>query len=146
MPYADQPKLEAAAGGAERFLALTDWDGDGVIDASVVADAQVSADGWIDGFIPEQYSPPVANPSEALKELAAAEAIYRIRTKRDMAGPAEIEQRKERERYLEMIRSGRVRPDALTAIKSAPVRSGIVQMDGDGAHGGLSRRNTKGWW
>lgn len=148
MPYADQTQLQDAAGGAERFLALTDWNGDGAIDASVVAAAQADADGWIDGFIPVQYSPPIANPSAALQALAAAEAIYRIRIKREMAslGPADLEFRKERERYLEMIRSGKIRPDTLTATKSVAVRSGVVKMDGAGVHGALDDEKLKGMW
>lgn len=148
MSYASQAQLQDAAGGAERFLALTDWDGDGVIDAGVVTSAQLSADSWIDGFIPSQYSPPLANPSNELQDLAAAEAIYRIRIKREMAalGPGDLEFRKERERYLESIRNGKVRPDTLSATKSAPVRSGVVKMDDGGGEHSIDRHKLKGMW
>lgn len=146
MPYASQDQLQDAAGGAVRFLALTDWDGDNAIDASVVAAAQISADGWIDGFIPAQYSPPLANPSEELQDLAAAEAIYRIRCKREMVSQQDLDFRKERERYLESIRSGKVRPDALAATKSAAVRSGVVKMDDGGGEHSIDRHKLKGMW
>lgn len=148
MSYASQAQLQDAAGGAERFLALTDWNGDGVIDAGVVTSAQLSADSWIDGFLPAQYSPPLANPSNELQDLAAAEAIYRIRIKREMAvlGPGDLEFRKERERYLESIRNGKVRPDTLSATKSAAVRSAIVPMDGAGACNAIDDDTLKGMW
>ena len=66
MPYATQQQLVNAAGGAARYLALTDWDNDNVSDAQVVSDAQTAAEAWIDTFIPVQFRPPITNPSNEL--------------------------------------------------------------------------------
>lgn len=141
MTYADRPKLETAAGGAARFLALTDFGGLGVVDEAVVASVQLGAESWIDGFIPVQYSPPIASPSEALKDLAAEETVYRLRAKREMVGQAEIDLHKAREHYLEAIRSGRLRPDTVTADKSAAVKPAVIPLLGC-----TSRDGLKGMW
>lgn len=145
MSYATQAQLQLAAGGPERFLALTDWNGDNAIDADVVAEALKRADAWIDGFIPVQYSPPIATPSETLIRLAVDEAIYWLRSKREMVSDAEIKQREERERYLESVRSGKIRPDTVTSTKSAAVRPVVVRLSDDTAVD-TSRDGLKGIW
>jgi phage gp36-like protein len=142
VPYATQQLLVNAAGGTARFVALTDWDNDAASDADVVALYQTQAESWIDSFIPVRYSPPLASPSDELRALAAAETIYRIRSEREQIGQAELEKRKERERYLEDVRSGKLRPDSVTTEKSAGVRGAIVPLDDCGT----SRKGLKGLW
>jgi phage gp36-like protein len=130
MPYATQQLLVNAAGGAARFVALTDWDNNNASDADVVALYQTQAESWIDSFIPVRYAPPLDNPSDELRALAAAETIYRIRSEREQVGQVELEKRRERERYLEDVRSGKLRPDSVVSTKSGAVRGAIVPLDG----------------
>lgn len=127
MAYATQTEIQMAAGGTDRFLSLTDWNGDGSVDADVVTEAQSRADGWIDGYLRLRYSTPIANPSATLARLAADEAVYWMRKSRGMLGEQDIEQRKERERELEAMRDGKLRPDEPTPAKSSAVVAVVVE-------------------
>lgn len=130
MPYATQDRMQELAGGAERFLALTDFDGDGAIDASVVSGAMSAADSWIDGFIPQRYQAQQFTPSPAIVELASREAIYRIKCDRMTPSQVEIDDHKAREFHLREVRAGRVRPDVVAVEKNSPVRPGVVKLTG----------------
>jgi phage gp36-like protein len=141
MAYATQAQMQLAAGGEERFLALTDWDGDGAIDAPVVAEAQKRADGWIDGYLRLRYATPLTTPSETIIRLAADEAVYWLRKSRTMVGPEDATARKEREVEMEMMRDGKLRPDEPSPVKSTAVKSVIVENTS-----AMSRCNLKGIW
>ncbi|MDQ3295078.1 MAG: DUF1320 domain-containing protein [Myxococcota bacterium] len=136
-----------AAGGAQNFLELTDWNGDGVSDADVVAHAQAKADGWIDGFLRNRYTPlPLAAPSETLKRIAAEEAIYWLKQARNMVSitEAETQQRRDRERELEQMKAGTIRPDSAEIVPSTAGRSRIITSED--AELDVSRENLKGLW
>lgn len=139
MPYASQTEIQMAAGGAVRFLALTDWDNDGVIDPAVVSEAQARADGWIDGYLRLRDGAPIANPTDTLKRLAADEAVYWLKKSRGMVTEEDAEQRKERERQLDEMRHGtrRYENDATPNAKAAT----FVENDLD-----VSRDGLKGMW
>lgn len=147
MPYATQDKMQEVAGGADRFLALTDFDGDGAIDAIVVASAMAAADSWVDGYIPQRYVPESFTPSAELVELASREAVYRIKTDRTMVSQVDIDDHKSREMYLREIRSGRVRPDVITTDKTRSVRPAIVRLGGrrDGFFGAFGEWFRRPW-
>lgn len=139
MPYATQAQIESAAGGATRFLQLADWNLDGAVDASVVAEAQARADGWIDEYLRHREATPIENPTDTLIRLAADEAVYWLRKVRGMLTVEEIDQRKERERQLSEMRSGtlRYKNDPRPNAKSAA----FVENEAD-----VSREGTKGMW
>jgi phage gp36-like protein len=147
MAYTSITDLEMEAGGAQALTELTDWDGDGDRDANVVEHAQAKADGWIDGYLRNRYEPlPIPNPSETLKRLAAEETIYWLKQARNRVGitEAEVMQRTDRERQLEQMRAGTLRPDAATTVPSTAGRSKIIAAeDTDIA---VSRENLKGQW
>ncbi len=140
MPYATQDQIQFAAGGPARFLSLTDWDGDNVADAVVVAQAQAGADGWIDEFLRARYSTPIANPTETLVRIAAEEAVYYIRRVRGMLGPEDITSRTERAREMEQMRLGKLRPDDPLPAKSTATRSVFVENESD-----VNRETLKGF-
>lgn len=143
MPYATEPDLVLAAGGAERFLSLTDWDGDGDSDPEVVAAAQAYADSKIHEYISNRYELPIQNPSEQLQQLAADLAVWWIKSKRGelaLSDVASLEQ-EERIRTLEAYRAGTLRPDTPTALPSTAGRSAVIENVSD-----VSRDKTRGMW
>lgn len=142
MTYASQDQIQLAAGGSDRFTSLTDWDGDGTPDPGVIAEAQARADGWLDGYLRQRYSTPIAAPTDTLQRLAADECVYWLRSKRGMLGPEDIEQRKEREREMEKYRKGELRPDEPLPAKSSAVVSAIVPNGSCE----VSRDSLKGIW
>lgn len=141
MTYALQSHLAFAAGGDVHVLALTDWDGDGTIDVGVVAEALARADGWIDGFLRLRYTTPIATPSDTLIRIAADEAVYWLRCKRNMLTPEHVIERKDRERQLEEMRDGKLRPDEPLPAKSTAVAATFVENDHP-----VSRRGMRGIW
>lgn len=141
MGYASQTELEMAAGGADRLRDLADWDGDGVVDLAVIAEAITRADGFIDGYLRMRYATPIASPSDTLKRLSADEAIYWMRRSRGMVSEQEFDQYRERVKILEQLRDGTLRPDDPLPPKSSAVRSAWVANTSD-----TSRDGTKGMW
>ena len=141
MPYASATELSMAAGGAERFRDLTDWDGDGVADESVVAEALARADGLIDSYLRLRYATPIAGASDTLKRLSADEAVYWLRKSRGMVSDQDAEQHKERLTLLSQMREGKLRPDEPLPTKSTAVRGAWVNSASD-----VSRDGTKGMW
>lgn len=139
--YATQAQIELAAGGAELFRSLADWDGDGVADANVIAQAQESADGWIDGYLRLRFETPVLNPSTDIQRLAADEAVYWMKSKRRMLSEDDRTDRTEREREMGEYRDGKRRPDEPNPVKSTAVKSAYVANCSD-----MSRENLKGSW
>lgn len=146
MAYATQSELEDAAGGAARFLELTDWDNNGVSDAVVVGRAQASAEEWIDETLKSRYAVPLTTPTAEIREIAAAETIYRLKLKRGMigAGDPDVDAHKERVRILDEYRSGLRRPGAPESVRSTQGRSAIITSEDSGAT--VSRRTLKGLW
>lgn len=143
MGYATQAQLDFAAGGAGRFLQLTDWNDDGSVDADVVATATALAEGWIHSFLRQRYATPIANPSTDLQLLAAREFIYQIKASRGTVAitKEDLDDREARKLELEDYRDGKRRPDEPLPAKSTAVKSAIVALGGD-----VNRENLKGQW
>ncbi|HWU91601.1 MAG TPA: phage protein Gp36 family protein [Kofleriaceae bacterium] len=141
--YATQADLDFAAGGAARFREATDWDGDGQVDAAVVASAQTAADGWIDSYLRLRYSTPIPTPSATLRLLAARETLYQIKASRGLVAitKEDIDERAQRIRELEAMRDGKLRPDEPPPAPSTAIRATFVANCDD-----LSREGTKGMW
>lgn len=140
MAYATQAQIQMAAGGADKFLELADWNGDGSVDTDVIAEAQSRADGWIDGYL-VRYGTPIEQPSDTLIRLAADEAVYWLRQSRGMLAmyPEAVEARKDRERQLEEMRDGKIRPGYPLPAKSTSVVAAVVDNCGP-----ISREGLKG--
>lgn len=58
MAYSVQLDVQNAVGGARRLVELADWDGDGVADVAVLADAIAKADALIDSFASKRFHVP----------------------------------------------------------------------------------------
>lgn len=140
MAYTTTPDLEAAAGGADRLVQLADWDGDGVADASVLASAQSTADSIIDSYAAIRYAVPIESPSAAIVQHAAAEAIYWIRSRRGMLTEDDVRQKELRDKWLDQLSRGRVRPSDPTPPDSTAVKAARRVSTRD-----VSRENLKGY-
>jgi len=150
MPYATDADIELAAGGEDRLRDLADWDEDQVADVDVIARASAAADAVIDGYLRLKLSAADlvrlrATPNAVLSELAAAEAIYWMKSKRNMASADDIEQRKERERQLKLMHAGSFRVDDLPKAQ----RAVFIENDGDECDPSspqVTRKNSRGMW
>lgn len=143
MPYASQNQITLAAGGATAFDQLFDWDGDGTPDANVIAEAQLRADGWIDGFLRKRFKTPVAAPSDTLIRISADECVYWARTARPGVGidQRDVDKHKEREQYLQDLADGKKGLDEPNPPKSSEVRGVQVALGGH-----ITRDGLKGMW
>lgn len=141
MSYVTQAEIALAAGGDANLLSVADWDGDGVVDANVIAEAQKRSDAWIDGYLRVRFETPIAAPSDDIKRIAADEAVYWMRKARNMIGPDHAAARTEREREMSDYRDGKRRPDEPLPKKSTAVKTAIVDITGD-----VTREGLKGMW
>lgn len=141
MAYTTQDDLDAAAGGAQRFTQLADWDNDGAADAPIVARAQAAADGFIDSHLRKFNAADLAAlraaPSETIKRLAADETIFWLREH----GPIgitdnDLKLREQRIAELKLIKS-----DDLRAADTKTARAKFIENDSE-----VSRDGTKGMW
>lgn len=144
MPYASLTELQHAAGGLERLIQITDHDGDGIMDTAVVDNALAQADAFLDQYLSLRYATPIANPSPVLRGLAAEHAIYWLRQSRGALSSEENLQLENRQRQLELMRDGKLRPDDPTPTKSSAVRAAFVERDPDAIE--VSRSSLKGLW
>ena len=112
MAYSTQAQIVIACGGQAAYDQLFDFNGDGVGDPDVLAQAQTAADALIDTYIWLRYQT-VANPSPVLQMLAAHEAVYYARECRPTLGLTETEIKLHEARLatLEKMRTGALRPD-----------------------------------
>jgi phage gp36-like protein len=141
MPYATQPQIVIACGGQAAFDQLFDYDGDGVADATVIAQAQTAADALINSYLWLRYKT-VDNPSPVLQMLAADEAVFYARKYRPALGvtPDDVKQQEMRIATLEKMSRGEIRPDDPAPPSSnAGNRAVFVDNCSD-----MSRANSKG--
>lgn len=146
MPYATQNDIQLAAGGAERFLQLADFDADGIVDAEVIARAQSASDAFIDAYLRNRYTPDaiaafkVAPPPE-LRDAAAAEAVYWMRSSKQQISDGDTALREARIKTMEQVRGGTLRFD--TAARSGG-RSVIIESDSGSDDAPMSRDRLRG--
>lgn len=144
MAYSSLDELQHAAGGADRLLQLVDWDDDGLADAAVVDQALAQADAFLDQYLSLRYATPIAAPSPVLRGLAAEQAIYWLRQARGAVTEEENRQLENRQRQLEAMRDGKLRPDEPVPYRSSAVVAEFVERDPDVF--GVSKANLKGMW
>jgi phage gp36-like protein len=142
--YASIDELTHAAGGTDRLVQLADWDGTGTVDGAVLDQALAQADAYLDQYLSLRYSVPILAPSPVLRGMAAEQAIYWLRQARGMVGDEENRQLENRQRQLELMRDGRLRPDEPTPASSTAVVASWVERDSDTVD--ISRATLKGFW
>lgn len=140
MPYTTQTQLEIAAGGAERFAQLADFDGDGTADPAVVTSVLAEVGGWIDAhlrkFSPADLEALRVTPTDTIARIAAEEAIFRLRSKRQQVSEMDFKLQELRQKDLVDIRADRTR---VGDVKSP--RATFVENDGP-----ITKDGTKGMW
>lgn len=141
MAYSTQPQIVIACGGQTAYDQLFDYDGDGVGDSDVLAQAQAYADGLINTYLWLRYRT-VASPSPVLQMLAADEAVYFARKYKPALGVTEPDEKQHESRLktLEAMRTGAQRPDdPAPPASSAAGKAAFVESDSP-----MSRRRSKG--
>jgi phage gp36-like protein len=109
MPYATTEDLVHACGGADRYIQLFDWDGDGTADVDVIERAHLLADGKIDGYARKRFATPIASPSSTLRAFAADLVVHETRKVRGVIGEAEVQAAERSHRmWLEDLAAGKV--------------------------------------
>lgn len=112
MAYADSDDLVRAAGGEANLVELSDLDGDGDADTDVLEAAQRRADSWINTHSWHLHSGNLPfNPvPDFIRELAAEEAIYRLKRRRRVDTEVDRQEHEERRAELEAIKLGTSNP------------------------------------
>ncbi len=141
MTYSSQSDVQIAAGGAGNLVSLTDQDNTGAVDLVVLAKFQAKADSTINGYLRLRYTTPLANPTEEIRDHAAALTVYYLREAKQMLTPHEVEAHKLRIAWLEGVREGRIRIDEPAPTKSTAVKSAIVPLGGS-----VTRDGLRGMW
>lgn len=110
MAYTVTADLVFAAGGQPNLTDLADHDSDGSADAAVLTRAQEEADRWIDGYAYRLYSNnpglPFVTVPGPIRDIAAQETIYRLKTYRNTVTADDLELRKQRVADLERLERG----------------------------------------
>lgn len=141
MGYATLSDVTQAAGGEEKLVEISDWGNRGVVDTDVIDRAIVAADAFINAYLAQRYAVPVDNPSDLLRTLSAAEAVYTMRLQRRMLTPDDTAGRTDRERILKSLSEGRLRPSDPVPDKSSAGGAGFVPFDS-----AMARKNSRGMW
>lgn len=105
MPYASQQNLIDRF-GEDELIQLTDREGLGVIDSTVVDRALADADGEINGYLASKYTLPLSSIVPQILEAYACD-IARYRLQEDRASEAVIKRYDNAIRYLRDVVVGK---------------------------------------
>lgn len=127
MSYATQQDLIDRFGDIE-LKELADRDGDGIIDAAVLADALADADALIDSYIANRYDLPLATTPARLIDVASDIARYKLY--KDSPLDAVTDRYKDAMAFLRDVSAGKA---SLDVGGAEPAAAGdTVQTSGDG--------------
>lgn len=172
MAYATIDDLELIAGGEDPVIELADYDGDQVADAAVVARAIANADAWINGFARRLYGARLPfgdaaavaaedQPPPAIRQLAAEEALYQLKTWRRVQTDLDTELWQKRRETLQSLESGAWNPietdpypigegggAPVVVVRDGTSNRGSSGVDGDRARcgGTITRADLEGIW
>ena len=122
--------------GADAYVQLTDDDGNGAADESVVDEARLGAEGEVDSYLAKRYEVPVdvaAHPALApiLATITLDLVEYRLRSRRPPA-PEESEQAAERARaWLARVAEDSVELSGADRLESSNVPGPISGTMGE---------------
>ncbi len=154
MAYSTQAQLAAAAGGAAALAELADNDGNGQVDAAVLAQAQAAADAEIDAKARRLWGSalPFDPIPDVISALAAEETVYRLRMYKRMLGEIDERLRAERLALLDKLEAGTLMPPPADTYPigsggGAPVvRSRSIDDRTSDNEYRPSRATLKGFW
>lgn len=138
MPYTTQQNLIERFGESE-IVALSDRDGDDVIDAAVMAKALADADAEIDSYIGKAYALPLATVPARVVDLAQDIALYKLYASNP---PEDVVRRyKDALAFLVNVSKGLAVLPGLDGAEPAPASAGV---DVSGPDRIFSRDSLKG--
>lgn len=127
MPYATTDDLISAF-GLNEMIAISDREGDGVVDGSVTLEALTRASSEADSYIAARYTLPLSSVPEALKSAVCDMARYRLTGGEASQTDVIVERYKAAIAWLRDISTGRaVLPDAMA---SGDVTDGVFISHG----------------
>ena len=149
--YCTQTDVEHAAGGAAKLLALADQDGDGVLDAVLLADAINDAERWIDSYIQRRYSVPLDTVPDIVRRVCSAETVYILKDARDAVDSRAQSTHDEHRDWLEGVSYSRISlgvdpGPAKSSAVAAQVGNRSSNTDDDGDSIVVTRESLKGFW
>lgn len=125
MAYCTQTDVEFAAGGVTRFKELTDFDGDGSVDAAVVAALIDEAARWMDSYIAKRHAVPLETVPSTVKVACAREVVYRFKESRDTLSELDQDNHTERVEWLTAIAGGSI----TLGVDPLPTKSALVGVE-----------------
>ncbi len=143
MAYCTRAQLEVACGGAAALLQLSDQDGNGVEDPTVVDQAMNDAAGFIDSYASRRFSVPMAT-STTLAAINARLARYYLREARRMLTESDVSSYEADIKWLVGLGNGEVLP----GVEPLPPKSSIMRDAATArpASKDVSRTKLKGFW
>lgn len=129
MPYCTQADVENAAGGADKLIQLSDLENTGLLDVAVVQKAIDAASQLVDMYVGRRFFTAVSTPTW-LTEIVADEAVYRLRSRRNIVHEEHRLAHEERLTVLRDIGAGRAVPGVdPQPPKSSDVITQVVEVD-----------------
>lgn len=140
-PFTTLDDLENAIGGRDRFVQLTDWNGDGEPDEEAIRAAQEKADGLILSYSNKRYQLDRKHLPRLLVMYAAEEAMYAVVVRRGQPTQAESDEHEFRIKWFEALAAGKVNPSDPPLPKSSAVVDSYKP-----SKRAVSREKMKGFW
>lgn len=129
MAYSTQDDVRKAVGGSQNLVELADLEGTNTVDggagvADTVAAAIRAADGYINGYLKQRYSVPLAVVPAEINDMSAAWAARILRRQRYKSMPIreDIDAEKLDRDYLKGVAEGVIQ----LGIDPTPTKSSLV--------------------
>ncbi len=134
MSYVSNADIQQRLGTAA-YIQLTDDDGTGSADESVVDEARISAEAEIDSHLAGRYATPVDATGEpavaaVLASMALDLASYRLHLRRVPVPADVIRRREESMAWLRAVAAGQAHLPALTPPTAARAQGIVAQIAG----------------
>jgi phage gp36-like protein len=110
MAYCTQADVQIAVGGERALIELTDQSESATVDVSIVADAIVEAEGYIDGYLHQRFATPLAIVAPEIKGMAKAWAARILRRNNYRGQPIADDQEAEKidREWLTKVAEGKI--------------------------------------
>lgn len=123
MPYSTSAQVQTAVGGSAKLVQLTDQGGLGVLDATVLADAQAEADALINSYAGKRYKTTELATGIEIGPLSARITSRILRRNRSQVLMSDADDEKTDRQWLKDLASGVV---TLSTAIGTPVAAEMV--------------------
>ena len=123
MAYCTRADIVQAVGGESKLRQLTDREGTGSVDETVVTAAIATADALIDTYANKRFSVPFDPVPPAIKELSKRIARYTLRDERGTLTEGDLKTHEADVKWLDALQKGEVSP----GIEPQPTKSSLVR-------------------